>query len=437
MNVSGANTLLIAAWHSEYDFGFPDGWRVEYNGVAGTLLTDTNGYRGGDGNRRFRTYCWTNPPAGLNTLLVTNDLSYDNNELAISAILLTNVTQIAPIGGIGFDVSTNNRTGESETVSTTTNDLVLHVIADELYIRGVLGSGETSRSVANDGKHVQDGDASLWISTKPGGDSSTTVSSSGWASYVINGVAMVVHGFVGVSPPPVAGFAGSPTSGIAPLSVSFTNLSSGATNYAWVFGDGNVSASANPVNTYTNPGVYSVSLTAFGSGGTDTLTLSNYIVVAAPPPVAGFVGSPTSGIAPLLVSFTNLSSGGTDYAWAFGDGNVSASANPVNTYTNPGVYSVSLTAIGAGGTDTLTLSNYIVVGASSPATLLSALVSNGQFSLSFDTVASQSYTIQENTNFLSTNWVTVTNFLGTGSTCQFNTPATNTRSPVFFRVREP
>jgi hypothetical protein len=52
-------------------------------------------------------------------------------------------------------------------------------------------------------------------------------------------------------------------------------------------------------------------------------------------------------------------------------------------------------------------------GAPPPATLLSALVTNGQFSLSFETVARQSYTVQENTDLSITNWVTVTNFLGT------------------------
>jgi hypothetical protein len=71
--------------------------------------------------------------------------------------------------------------------------LVVHVIADGLFIRGTLGDGETSRSVANDGIHRADGDASLWIATKPGEPGSTTVSSSGWASRVINGAAIVVH----------------------------------------------------------------------------------------------------------------------------------------------------------------------------------------------------------------------------------------------------
>ena len=88
-------------------------------------------------------------------------------------------------------------------------------------------------------------------------------------------------------PIPVAGFTAWPTNGTAPLSVSFTNLSSGATNYYWAFGDGNTSPLTNPANTYTNPGTCSVTLTAVGPGGTNTLSLANYIVVVNPPPSTG------------------------------------------------------------------------------------------------------------------------------------------------------
>jgi hypothetical protein len=156
-------------------------------------MVDTNGYAGGDGNRRFRIYYWVNPPQGPNTIVVANPYS-GANELAVSAILLTGVMPSGPLGAVVRDVSTSNRTGESEMVSTSTGDLVVHVIANALFVRGILGTGETSRSIANDGGHPQDGDASLWISTKPGGAGATTVSSSGWASRVINGVAIVVHG---------------------------------------------------------------------------------------------------------------------------------------------------------------------------------------------------------------------------------------------------
>jgi len=106
------------------------------------------------------------------------------------------VAQANPLGAIALDVLPSARTSESEMVPTTTNDFVVRVIADALIVRGTLGNGETPRSVANDSAHpVEGGDASLWISTKPGELLNTTVSSSGWASQVINGVAIVVRGF--------------------------------------------------------------------------------------------------------------------------------------------------------------------------------------------------------------------------------------------------
>src|SRR5205807_1978669 len=107
-----------------------------------------------------------------------------------------------------------------------------------------------------------------------------------------------------------------------------------------------------------------VSLTAIGAGGTNILARTNYIVVTNPPPppvIAGFVAGPTNGVAPLNVLFTNLSSGATNYTWDFGDGNGSISVNPNNTYTNAGSYTVSLTAIGPGGTNILARTNYIQV----------------------------------------------------------------------------
>lgn len=161
-------------------------------------------------------------------------------------------------------------------------------------------------------------------------------------------------------PAPVANFTASPTNGVAPLTVSFSNLSANATNYLWNFGDGNTSALTNATDTYTNPGIYSVTLTAVGAGGTNILTLTNYITALSPPPVAAFTASPTSGVVLLPVAFSNSSTGATNYSWDFGDGNTSTDTNPVDVYTNAGTYSVTLTAVGPGGTNTLTLADYIV-----------------------------------------------------------------------------
>jgi len=65
--------------------------------------------------------------------------------------------------------------------------------------------------------------------------------------------------------PLVADFSASPTTGKAPLTVRFTDKSTGDPKYfVYEFGDGFRSMSADPVHTYRSPGRYSVSLTAFG-----------------------------------------------------------------------------------------------------------------------------------------------------------------------------
>ena len=162
--------------------------------------------------------------------------------------------------------------------------------------------------------------------------------------------------------PPVASFAATPTNGLAPLTVQFTNSSTSATSYAWNFGDGKTSTATNPSNTYTNAGTFTVTLTATGSGGTNVLIRNSYIVATNnPPPVANFAASPTNGVAPLTVSFTNLSANASSYNWNFGDGNSSTATNASNIYSNPGTYSLTLTAVGLGGTNTLTRTNYVVV----------------------------------------------------------------------------
>ncbi len=81
---------------------------------------------------------------------------------------------------------------------------------------------------------------------------------------------------------PVAQFSASTTSGTAPLALNFLNTSTGTiTTYAWTFGDGGTSSVQSPAHVYSLAGVYTVSLTATGPGGSNTKTNSNYITVTA------------------------------------------------------------------------------------------------------------------------------------------------------------
>jgi len=171
-----------------------------------------------------------------------------------------------------------------------------------------------------------------------------------------------------ISTLPVAAFSGGPASGVAPLTVTFTNFSSNATNYVWSFGDGNMfstGSSANVTDIYTNAGTYTVILTAIGPGGTSALTNAAYIVVTNPPPVAGFSGAPTNIFVTQSVTFTDASTGSiTNWVWNFGNGRMvtnSSNANVTNAYAVAGSYTVSLTVIGAGGSSTSTRAGYVVV----------------------------------------------------------------------------
>jgi PKD repeat protein len=65
------------------------------------------------------------------------------------------------------------------------------------------------------------------------------------------------------------------------LQIDFTNLSASATDYAWDFGDGNTSSSANPSYTYAEAGTYTVSLTASDKLGA-TSSISQSVVVEKP-----------------------------------------------------------------------------------------------------------------------------------------------------------
>ncbi len=142
--------------------------------------------------------------------------------------------------------------------------------------------------------------------------------------------------------PPVASIGAQPTTGCAPLTVSFQDNSAGAVDYRlWNFPGGNppTSDAAFPVVTYTQPGSYSVALEVFNGAGSSLSVLSNFIQVKTSP-VADF----TFVLNGNTVQFNNTSQGQGSYVWAFGNGQTSLQTNPAYTYPQPGTYTVRLTA---------------------------------------------------------------------------------------------
>jgi PKD repeat protein len=77
--------------------------------------------------------------------------------------------------------------------------------------------------------------------------------------------------------------------------------------------------------------------------------------------IADFNGAPSSGRAPLMVQFIDLSKGKpVSWSWDFGDTYTSRNENPVHTYSRGGVYSVRLMVSGEdGSSDTVMKEGYI------------------------------------------------------------------------------
>jgi immune inhibitor A len=148
----------------------------------------------------------------------------------------------------------------------------------------------------------------------------------------------------------VADFSADVTVGMAPLSVQFTDASTGAiSTWSWTFGDGGASSEPSPSHTYKKPGSYNVNLTVSGPGGASSKS-ATITVYKKGAPKAAFTATPKTGPAPLPVQFTNASTGWiTDYYWEFGDGNTSTEPSPTHIYADAGKYKATLTATGPGG----------------------------------------------------------------------------------------
>ena len=107
---------------------------------------------------------------------------------------------------------------------------------------------------------------------------------------------------VAVNEPPVAGLTAVPTSGTAPLAVSFDGSSSSDPDgtvvaWAWDFGDGSSGAGSAASHTYSTPGAYVTTLTVTDDrGGSDSGTVS--ILVNEPPTPPTITTHPSDQSAP-------------------------------------------------------------------------------------------------------------------------------------------
>ncbi len=114
------------------------------------------------------------------------------------------------------------------------------------------------------------------------------------------------------------------------------------TNWAWDFGDGFTSTSANPTHLYLSPGQHQVKLKVTSDGGCQdsvTKTVTVYHL-----PVALFETTPEcENLAASFVQTSTSQNGNLSiFEWNFGDGGSSFSSGPLHDYNGPGLYQVTL-----------------------------------------------------------------------------------------------
>lgn len=129
----------------------------------------------------------------------------------------------------------------------------------------------------------------------------------------------------------------------------FRNNATGSNlTYAWDFGNSTTATAPNPQATYTQPGQYTVTLVVTNDiGCTETIVKNNYIQV--PDPQAQFSIPPDLPVCPpILVQFTNTSTGHQRSVWDFGDGSRSDLSAPAHVYNLPGTFTVTLNVYSEG-----------------------------------------------------------------------------------------
>src|SRR5262245_35050272 len=139
-----------------------------------------------------------------------------------------------------------------------------------------------------------------------------------------------------------------------------------ASGYQLYYGtsSGNYSSSIDAQNntSVTVPGLtdgarYFFAVKAYNATITSALSSEVTAVVPVPAPVASFTANPTTGLAPLVVTLSDTSSGSvSSRSWNLGDGTTATTQTVAKTYSNPGTYSVTLTVTGSGGSTTATKS---------------------------------------------------------------------------------
>lgn len=191
----------------------------------------------------------------------------------------------------------------------------------------------------------------LWYPGPTGGIGSTTAPTvfTGAAGYTTVYASQTIGGCEGarasfvtrVMPKIIPGFSFAKHFGCHGDTVTFANSSIFSSKYTWAFGDGSSDTAKNPAHIYSVQGSYSVTVYAIDSANCVDSAKQSFDLIH--PIKSVFTATPTIICQNQPVTFTNSSIGiDSSFVWYFGNGVTDSNTNTSYTFTNTGVYTVSL-----------------------------------------------------------------------------------------------
>ena len=139
-----------------------------------------------------------------------------------------------------------------------------------------------------------------------------------------------------------------------PCTITFINVSTNATSYAWNFGDGSTSTQFNPTHTFSFSGSFLLKLKVTGPGGVDSVC--KLVAVDAPPAsnksAFSYFQEKCIG-APVGISFKTLNPLSTNPVWDFGSGPPIIDRDPIVQFLLPGDYTIKYSTQISGVRDTV------------------------------------------------------------------------------------
>ncbi len=186
--------------------------------------------------------------------------------------------------------------------------------------------------------------------------------------------------------PPTAQLSVTPSSGIAPVTVSASASASDpdgtVASTVIDFGDGTVVNGTSASHSYSTAGNCLVTAKVTDNMGAVTTATQQVTITANQPPVARLTVSPATGIAPVSVTVDSTASTDADgkivnSTISFGDGTIVSGQNASHTYSNAGTYTIIATVTDDRGANASAMSTVTVTPHTAPSVTLSVTPLSG------------------------------------------------------------